>query len=293
MKKKKSILKTILMIVIKSIALALFIFSIGILHVQQYYLRNNLTKSINGIQTQINELYDQTSKLITGQWSLMGNIDKNTTDINRKLKTINVRHILHGSVIVNVFWGTGSGTIIKKTDNTMYVLTCHHVIDDIIKLNESGFSLGATVGYMKLDAEYNKVGVIMYVAEIIKYDEDNDLALLKIKTADVNLNVIEIAETEPKKGDTVYTVGNPLSSVRTISKGILANTEVGFYVFDGTITYGNSGGGLFNLDGELIGVPARVPLYGSTKLGIYVPESGLGRCINLLVIKNFLKGVDY
>lgn len=244
----KDKLKIVILGIVKSIAVSLLVFSIGTLFVQQYFLRNDLTESTNIIQNSIDELYEQTSKLVIGQYALIGNIDKNKSDINdrfdklnKKLKTINTNHILRGSVIVNGILGTGSGTIIKKTDKEMYVLTCQHVIDEITTLNKHGLSLGATVGYTKLDTEYNVIGVIMYGAEIVKYDEENDLALLKIKTTDDSLVAITIAETEPQKGDEVYTVGNPLGSIRTISKGILANSEKGFYVFDGTITYGNSG----------------------------------------------------
>lgn len=212
-------------------------------------------------------------------------------ELQKILYGANIQKILNGSVFVNGLLGAGSGTVIKATEKAMYILTCYHVVDDIIMLNEKGFDFGATVGYTRNDNLDSITGMTAYGAEVIKYDKENDLALLRIDYVDENLEVISIAEKEPEKGDTVYTVGNPLGLYRTISKGIIANKVEGYYIFDGTITFGNSGGGLYNTNNELIGIPNHVLGY---KVGEdYVPESGLGYTINLRRIKNFLEGIEY
>jgi serine protease Do len=131
-------------------------------------------------------------------------------------------------------------------------------------------------------------GVVVYGAEIIKIDEENDLALLKTFMVDDELEVAKIATTEPQKGDIVYSVGSPLGILRTVSQGILSNKVEGFYLSDNTTTFGNSGGGLYNTNGELIGVPAQVMGYGSEEL--FAPESSLGMSINLPRIRLFLDG---
>lgn len=202
-------------------------------------------------------------------------------------------YIIKSSVIVSGILGTGSGTVIAKTEDSMYILTCYHVIDDIIEMNNAGLVLGATVGYTIIDDNGVDRGMVMYGADIIKSDKENDLALLKIRVVDKELNVVKIANKTPQKGDVVYSVGNPLGAIRTISRGLLSNKIDGFYISDNTTTYGNSGGGLFNVKGELIGVPSNVMTYptGITKEGedTYAPESSLGISINLLRIKAFLK----
>ena len=205
--------------------------------------------------------------------------------------------ILNGSVFIQNMTGSGSGTIIKKTEDSMYILTCYHVIESNWQLQKQGFKMAPTVGYSKSD-KFDKVsGLVIYGAEIIKVDEEKDLALLKISINDKDLNEIKIAEINPEKGDVIYSIGHPLGLMRALSKGILTAKIEGFYVSDNTITFGNSGGGLFNIKGELIGVPSQVMGYGVGKdengEQYFVPESGLGQSINLIIVKEFLKEVEY
>jgi len=212
--------------------------------------------------------------------------------VENRIKEVDYNKILNSSVVVACLTGEGSGTVIKKVENGFYVLTCNHVISDIAKLNKAtGLDLGVSVGYPKYDKEGQSGGKVIYAAKIIKYDEKYDLALLKVNIDDESLTEIKLAEHSPLKGDVVYSVGNPLGLIRTVSKGIIANYEETNYVFDGTITFGNSGGGLFNKNGELIGVPASVLVYGGKE--DFAPESGLGMAINLITIKKFLEGVEY
>jgi len=212
-------------------------------------------------------------------------------------ESIDIQKILNSSVIVNALFSGGSGTVIKLTNENMYILTCHHVIDMVLIWQEEIPELKVKVGYIRTDKYGETIGKTYYTAEIVKYDEDNDMALLKVKLIDENLTEVSIAEIEPEKGDAVYSVGNPLGMIRTLSKGILANKEEGFYICDNTTTYGNSGGGLFNDKGELIGVPSNVTGYyfktDENEEETFVPETSLGYSRNLKTIKEFLEGVIY
>lgn len=229
-------------------------------------------------------------------------ITLNTTINELKANDIDVNKLLNSDVFVRSLFGEGAGTVIKKTDTNMYILTCHHVVAEIIELNESGFKIAATIGYSKNDKTDTIAGLIVYGAEVIKYDIENDLALLRTSIVDDELVAINLAKEEPKKGDIVYSVGNPLGLNRTISKGIISNKLEGFYFSDNTTTYGNSGGGLYNTKSELIGVPSNVLGYEVAKKlgyekylqnekGNFVPETSLGLSINLFRIKEFLAGV--
>lgn len=209
-------------------------------------------------------------------------------EIIRKDAIIDTNKMLNGSVFVRGLFGLGSGTIIKKSSEGMYILTCYHVISELAQLNEGGANILATIGYVKDDLTGKEQGAVIYAATIIKVDQENDLALLKTFIVDDNLNVIKLAKIEPNKGDTVYSVGNPLGIMRTLSRGILSNHKEGFYFSDNTTTFGNSGGSLYNINGELIGVPSNVMGYQIEE--DMVPEASLGLSIDLLRIREFLRG---
>jgi len=214
--------------------------------------------------------------------------------IENKLKQIKLNQeeleqkMVNGSVIVYSIrqLGIGSGTVIKKTKNEMYILTCYHVIADFYTEKDVLPTEKITIAY----------DTLVYPVDIIKIDKEQDLALLKAYVNDENLEVIKLAENNPKQGDTVYTVGNPLGVTRNISKGILSSYLEGedynkvfrkFYIVDALCVFGNSGGGLYNENAELIGIPSNVPSYG---LGSVV--TNMGMCISLDVIKEFLKDVE-
>jgi S1-C subfamily serine protease len=305
-------------ILVWMVILFLFFGSI-ILTIRVTKLENNLTTISDILQsdyddttTQLNERFNNEVILSTAIQDLERKVNKNNINENNKLNELaknsstvddliiksleeisnetDILRLLKTDVFVGSLWGVGGGTVIKKTNNNMYIITCAHVVAEIKKLNEQGFQMGATVGYYKNDDKYSITGIIAYGAEIIKYDEDMDLALLKTSAVDDDLLVAKLAKVEPEKGDIVYSIGTPLGFSRTISKGILSNKVDGLYISDGTITFGNSGGGLYNERGELIGVPQQV--FGYEVPGGGVPESGLGFSIPLSDIKEFLKDTE-
>lgn len=256
----------------------------------------------NHIYQEIKILNQKYTQLVSNDMELISMIQENRLiqmkkeleDVQQKQK---IEAILNSSVYVRGMFGQGAGTVIKKTENRMYVLTCYHVINDIIIFNKNGIGFSATVGYSKNDTENRIAGIVSYKAKVVEYDEDVDLALLVVNFSDKDLNSVPIAETEPCKGDIIYSVGNPLGILRTISKGILSAKDEGFYICDNTTTYGNSGGGLFNANGELIGVPSNVTGYsaGLNENGeeTFIPESGLGLARDLITIRTFLALIDY
>jgi len=211
--------------------------------------------------------------------------------VRNSVKEVDYKHILKTDVLVMSIFGSGAGTVVKKTDNEMYVLTCYHVVEEIVNANNQGTKMNAVVGYTLDDTGDSEdlKSFVSFSAYVIKYDVETDLALLQVNYSDPNLEVAKLAEVEPQQGDVVYSVGSPLGLLRNVSKGILANKLVGFYISDNTTTFGNSGGGLYNKDGELIGVPSNVLGY---KVGLeFVPESSLGLSRDLPTIKTFLQGV--
>lgn len=256
--------------------------------------------AIEGLQSQITSIQEENNNLLNNDIELKKRYLTYSNKILHSLldsfKKTDSQLLLKSSVFVRDYTSSGAGTVIKKTENKMYILTCYHVVNNVIFLNEIGLALKVTVGYSKTD-KYNYIaGLMIYGAKVIKFDKNRDLALLEVNIVDKELEARPIAKNEPEKGDTIYSVGNPLGTLRTISKGILANKEKGFYLTDNTITFGNSGGGLFNNKGELIGVPSKVMAYvfeNKDGTELISPESGLGLSIDLKTIKEFLKGVIY
>ena len=140
---------------------------------------------------------------------------------------------------------TGSGFVFSKDG---YIITNHHVIAGadqiIVKLND------------KREME----------AELIGSDPSSDIALLKIKVN--NLKPVKIGNSENLKvGQWVLAIGSPLDY--SVTAGIVSAigrslpTEQGenyvpFIQTDVAINRGNSGGPLFNLDGQVVGINAQI-----------------------------------
>ena len=193
------------------------------------------------------------------------------------------------SVTTN-FWGfqstaaaSGSGFIISPDG---YILTNHHVI-------ESSDSITVTL-YSGESHEGKVVG----------YDESNDIAVLKIDAKDLppvvlgdsdNLNI----------GDDVLAIGNPLGELTfsltagkisakdrevTFSNGVMMN----LLQTDCAINSGNSGGALFNLHGEVIGV-TNAKYSGSSQgsasidnIGFAIPLNSIRGIIESIIEKGYV-----
>lgn len=139
--------------------------------------------------------------------------------------------------------GQGSGFLVN--DNG-YIITNYHVIEG---------------------AEYqpNRIKVIFenneqhYVTNVLDYDKEIDLALLKISKVSTQQSLPILAEKEAKQGSDVATIGNPLGQGFTITAGIISNTNpknAPNYVLQTNVAInsGNSGGALLNKNGQVVGV---------------------------------------
>ncbi len=139
--------------------------------------------------------------------------------------------------------GAGSGVIISEDG---YIITNYHVID------------GASTITVTL-----RDGTTNYTAKLIGGDEDQDIALLKIDAT--GLTAATFGDSSSLSvGDYVIAIGNPLGELGgTVTDGIISalarevtieNTNMTLLQTNAQISPGNSGGGLFNANGELIGI---------------------------------------
>ena len=166
----------------------------------------------------------------------------------------------------------GSGFIIKEDG---IVITNNHVIanaEDIL----------IRVG----DKEYN--------AEVIGADPYMDLAVLKMKTKDKFKPVSFGDSNKARVGDWVVAIGNPFGLGGTVTSGIISarNRQIGltryedFIQTDASINQGNSGGPLFNLKGEVIGVNTAIIApgqSGSIGIGFAIPANAASNVIDQLI----------
>ena len=120
-------------------------------------------------------------------------------------------------------------------------------------------------------------------AEIIGKDSKVDLAVLKVKS-DKPLKAVKFGDADSiRPGDWVMAIGNPFGFGGSVTAGIVSargrNIESGPYdnyiQTDASINKGNSGGPLFNMNGEVIGINTAIlsPTGGSVGIGFAVPAS--------------------
>ncbi len=120
-------------------------------------------------------------------------------------------------------------------------------------------------------------------AKLIGADAKTDLALLKVKT-DIKLKAVNWGNSDSVKvGNWAMAIGNPFGLVNTVTVGIVSararDINAGpfddFIQTDASINRGNSGGPLFNLKGQVIGVNTAIysPSGGSVGIGFAIPSA--------------------
>ncbi len=129
-------------------------------------------------------------------------------------------------------------------------------------------------------------------AEILGRDIKTDLALLKVTPA-APLKSVKFGDSDKLRlGEWVIAIGNPFSLGGTVTAGIVSarNRDINsgpydnYIQTDAAINRGNSGGPLFNLDGEVIGVNTAIisPSGGSIGIGFAVPSKTVTAVIDQL-----------
>jgi len=156
--------------------------------------------------------------------------------------------------------GMGTGVII---DPRGYILTNHHVIDDVQMLKVH-FVDGTTLS-----------------ARVIAREPSEDLALIKVDPSKLlPLTTIGTA-TDLMLGESVIAIGNAFGYEHTVTAGVVSalkrdvtlNREVSYKSLiqtDASINPGNSGGPLFNIHGELIGINVAIRA-GAQGIGFTIP----------------------
>ncbi len=153
----------------------------------------------------------------------------------------------------------GSGVVVRPTG---LIVTNHHVVGNAERvevITASGQSI---------------------TAHVIERNEGEDLAILRpVSTAGPGVDLVDDSSGPPRNGKTVFAIGSPFGLQNTVTAGVVSafRTDNGRPViqFDAPVNPGNSGGGLFDLDGRLVGIPTaiRTPDSGNVGIAFAVPSS--------------------
>ncbi len=170
--------------------------------------------------------------------------------------------------------GLGSGVIVRKTGDTVYVLTNNHVVGNASEIN--------VVLYDKRQ----------YRAKLVGKDPRLDLALVSFTTSEANIPIATLGNSNDMKvGDWVLAVGNPFGFMSTVTAGIVSaigregvgpgNTVAQFIQTDAAINRGNSGGALVDMRGQVVGINSWIasPAGGSVGLGFAIAINDAKRAI--------------
>ena len=167
----------------------------------------------------------------------------------------------------------GSGFIIDKQG---LVVTNNHVIQ------------GAEDIFVSVN------GSKEYKAKVIGKDPYMDLAVLKIESNE-KFQPVSFGDSDKARiGDWVIAIGNPFGFGGTVTSGIISsrNRDIGltryddFIQTDASINVGNSGGPLFNLNGEVIGINTAIIAPGSSGsigIGFAIPSNPASKVISQLI----------
>src|SRR5579871_4872197 len=164
----------------------------------------------------------------------------------------------------------------------------------------SGFIIdasGVVVTNNHVIADADEINVILndgtkIKADIVGIDKKTDLAVLKFKPPHP-LTTVKFGDSDKLRlGDWVVAIGNPFSLGGTVTAGIVSakNRDISsgpydsYIQTDAAINRGNSGGPLFNLDGEVIGVNTLIisPSGGSIGIGFAVPSKTVAGVVDQL-----------
>ena len=212
--------------------------------------------------------------------SVAGDITSVVSAVQDSVVSITTEAVATGSFFQEyVTTGAGSGVIISEDG---YILTCNHVIE------------GASNVTVKL---YNGDE---YKATVVGFDSKTDLAVVKIEASGLSPAVFG-DEDSIKIGQAAIAIGNPLGTLgNSVSSGIISalerevtvsNQTMRLLQTDTPVNPGNSGGGLFDIDGNLIGiVNAKYKSEGVEGIGFAIPIDTIKSITPSLIESGYVTG---
>ncbi len=214
-------------------------------------------------------------------------VSDNTSKVNSIEEAVEIAY--PSVVVINATSTTstssGSGVVIGHSENYTFIVTCCHVVE----------------GYKNY--EVITTSGTLFDASLVGGDPMTDLAVIAIEKTDLpEVTLLEDSSTL-KIGSDAIAIGNPLGTLGgTVTRGIISATSRNIKMSDGSvhtliqtdaaINSGNSGGGLFNNQGQLIGiVSAKYSATGVEGLGFAIPSSTVRTIVTDLIKNGYVSGV--
>ncbi|PWK09699.1 stalk domain-containing protein [Tumebacillus permanentifrigoris] len=175
-------------------------------------------------------------------------------------------------VMINIYdedgklLGSGSGMVVSADGK---ILTNHHVLAE------------ATTAKVVFQDQ-----TTFTASKVLLDDPDRDLALMQINVS--NLTTVQFGNSDQLElGDNVVAIGSPLGMQNTLSAGLVSGLhrkipvsktkEVEFLQTNAPYTFGSSGGALFNMYGNVIGVTSQSAAYVGGELNFAIPSNDVTR----------------
>ena len=173
--------------------------------------------------------------------------------------------------------GLGSGVIVRRTGDVLYVLTNNHVAGEATKIT------------VKLNDGRE------FDAKLVGADSRMDIALVSFESKDSSIPVAILGDSDKvQTGDICFAMGAPLGFSQSVTQGIVSakgrsGSGIGnindFIQTDAAINQGNSGGPLVNIYGEVIGINTWIASQsgGSQGLGFSIPINNVKGAIDSFI----------
>ncbi len=177
--------------------------------------------------------------------------------------------------------GSGSGVIYASNDTHTYIITNHHVTD----------------GYDRVTVRLSDGRA--YEATLVGTDWGTDLALLCIEVGDLHAVCFGSGNVQP--GQPVVAIGNPMGTLGgSITDGLVSGPlrkvsvdgiSMSLIQSSTPVSPGNSGGGLFNMSGDLLGiVNAKYTATGAEGIGFAIPADKVLEITEALMTEGYVSG---
>ena len=246
--------------------------------------------SDSSLSSDAQEVIDALQSGVSGH-TTSGNVEYNsdgtyayTRDLVKAVKD----SIVYIEVYVNyrgqeTLYGAGSGIVISQDG---YILTNAHVAEN------------DTYPVSRLVVNVNTTDPNTGDAELLGSDTDTDLAVLKIDAEELTAAKLGDSD-ELSLGDDVVVIGNPLGLETSVSKGVVSglnrqvydDNSVSAIQTDTAINSGNSGGGMFNMYGEVVGVVnMKLVNDNAENLGFAITINDAKTVISDLITKGYVTG---
>ena len=233
---------------------------------------------------------DSTTLIESNRTPVVVNVDHQTKDTEMTAAEVYAANVnstvgITTEITTTNFWGiktkypaAGSGFIISENG---YVVTNYHVVEN-----------GSNIKVATYDGN-------SYDAVLVGYDEANDVAVLKINAKGLKPVVLGSSETL-HVGDEVIAIGNPLGELTfSLTKGnvsalnrevtLSSNVTMDLIQTDAAINSGNSGGALFNMYGEVVGITNAK--YSSNAMSNEASVDNIGFAIPMDSVKSVITNI--